>query len=117
LNWNRDRFDQLAAGIIRRHQTTDVTSDDEISGNSYILLVSGAASLGRGFFTRGSVKSLLLRESIDDEKTFSQVEFGYEGRHWYRVSVGYEWIENQTELTPQRYYRGHGAFVRIVGKM
>lgn len=117
LNWNRDRFDQFAAGIIRRHQTTDVTSDDEVTGDSYILLVSGAASLGKGFFTRGSVKSLLLRESIGDEKTFSQVEFGYEGRHWYRVSVGYEWIENQTELMPQRYYRGHGAFVRVVGKM
>ncbi len=117
LNWNRDRFNQLAAGVIRRQQVMGLPSSDDVTGTSYILLVSGATSLGHGFFTRASFKSILLRESIDDDKTFSQVEIGYEGRHWYRVSVGYERIESQTDPAPQRYYRGQGAFVRIVGKI
>ncbi|MDD4051862.1 MAG: hypothetical protein PHR28_08200, partial [candidate division Zixibacteria bacterium] len=117
LNWNRDRFDQFAAGIIRREQVMELPSSDDVTGTSYILLVSGATSLGHGFFTRASFKSILLRESIDDDKTFSQVEIGYEGHHWYRVSVGYERIESQTDPMPQRYYRGQGAFVRIVGKI
>jgi hypothetical protein len=117
LNWNRDRFEQFAAGLIRRQQVMELPTSDDVTGTSYILLVSGATSLGHGFFTRASFKSILLRQSIDDDKTFSQVEFGYEGHQGYRVSVGYERIESQTDLTPQRYYRGQGAFVRIVGKI
>jgi len=117
LNWNRDRFSQFTIGMIRRWESDATPPLDEISSASYILLLSGATSLGHGFFTRGSVKTILLRETLDDEKTYSQVEFGYEHPRWYRVSVGYERIESDTDAAPDRYYRGQGVFVRLVGKM
>lgn len=117
LNWNRDRFHQIAAGLIRRWQMDDLPLPADIKSVSYILLASGSTSLGHGFFARGSFKEILLRNAIDDEKSMMQVEVGYEGRPWYRVSLGYERIESTTDVAPDRYYRGHGLFVRLVGNL
>ena len=114
-NWNKDRFSQLTAGLIRRWQLYDYAPSAELEAESYILLFSGAASLGKGFFARGSVKTILLQETLDDEKTFLQLEIGYEGRPWYRISAGYERIESDTEEHSDQYYRGQGFFLRLTG--
>jgi len=116
LNWNRDRFTDFTAGIIRRWQSKDFRPSPEVKSTSYILLVNGSASLGHNFFARGSIKGILLRDIIDDEKTYTQIEIGYENPRWYRVSIGYERIESENDISPDRYYRGHGAFMRLVGK-
>ena len=84
---------------------------------SYIILAGGSVSLTRNIFARGSVKTILLREALEDEKTYLQFEVGYEGRGWYRVSAGFERIENDTKNYPDRYYRGQGIFIRLTGKL
>ncbi len=117
LNWNRDRFHELTIGMIRRWQLQDHPPSDDITAVSYILLTSGSMSLGKGFFARGAVKAILLRESLDDEKTFTEVELGYEHRKGFRVSAGYERIESDNDQYSDRDYRGHGIFVRLVGKI
>ncbi len=117
LNWNKDRFNQLNGGVIRRDQTKENSLGHEFKSESYIILAGGSVSLMRNFFVRGSVKTILL-ESLEDEKTFFQIEAGYEGRSWYRVSVGYEQIENDTKNNPNGdNYRGRGIFVRLTGKL
>ncbi|MFZ5979688.1 MAG: hypothetical protein ACOYVF_03570, partial [Candidatus Zixiibacteriota bacterium] len=117
MNWNRDRFNEFTAGLIRRWQLNDYPPTIEQKQTSYIILVSGAVSLTHGFFARVSVKDLLLRNLLDDEETHLQVEIGYENPHWYRVSVGFERIENQPDNSnPDDYYRGQGIFVRLLGK-
>ncbi len=117
LNWNKDRFNQLNGGVIRRHQTLENSLSSEFKSESYIILAGGSVSLTRNFFARGSVKTILL-ESLEDEKTYLQIEAGYEGRSWYRVSVGYEQIENDTKNNPTGdNYRGQGIFVRLTGKL
>jgi len=80
-------------------------------------LAGGSVSLGRNLFARGSVKTILLQESLGDEKTYVQVEAGYDSRSWYRFSIGYERIENDVKNYPDRYYRGHGIFIRLTGKL
>ncbi|MCP4569342.1 MAG: hypothetical protein GY841_17345 [FCB group bacterium] len=114
VNWNQDRFNQITAGMIRRRQTDENT--DKYS-TSYILLLSGSMSITQNFFARASVKSLLLRETLEDEKNFIQAEVGYEGANWFRVSIGYEHIEAKSEDFPANDYRGHGPFIRLVGKI
>jgi len=81
------------------------------------MLVSGAISITRGFFARGSIKDILLNDPLDDEKTFTKLEVGYDSRQWYRVSIGYERIGSDVELFPDRNYTGQGAFVRFTGKI
>ena len=117
LNWNKDRFNQLTGGIVRRQQISEYSPTPEIKAVSYILLAGGSVSLSRNIFARGSVKTILLREALEDEKTYLQIEAGYEGKSWYRVSVGYERIENDTKNYPDRYYRGQGIFIRLTGKI
>jgi hypothetical protein len=117
LNWNKDRFNQLSGGIIRRHQTAEYSPTPEIKSVSYIILAGGSVSLTRNIFARGSIKTILLREALEDEKTYLQLEVGYEGKSWYRVSAGYERIENDTNNYPDRYYRGQGIFIRLTGKL
>lgn len=116
VNWNRDRFTELTAGMIRRWQIDRDPPLGRITSESYILLFSGAVGLGKGFFTRGSVKSIMLGETIDDEKTHTILELGYENPRWFRISGGYERIENDPDEYPDRYYRGQGGFIRLVGK-
>lgn len=117
VNWNKDRLNQLTGGIIRRQQISEYSPTPEMKSVSYILLAGGSVSLTRNFFARGSVKTILLRESLEDEKTYLQIEAGYEGRSWYRVSIGYERIENDTKNYPDQYYRGQGIFIRLTGKI
>ena len=117
VNWNRDHNTEFTIGGIRRWQLLDQPPTPELKSISYILLLSGALDLGHGFFTRAAIKDVLLRQSLDDDKTYVQAELGYENPQYYRVSVGYERIESQTDLYPDRYYRGNGVFVRLVGKM
>ncbi len=116
VNWNRDRFTELTAGMIRRWQADHDPPVGKITSESYILLLSGAVGLGKGFFTRGSVKSIMLGSSLDDQKTYTMLELGYENAKWFRVSGGYERIENDPDEYPDRYYRGQGGFIRLVGK-
>ena len=116
LNGNRDRFTEFTIGMIRRWQLYDHPPVPEIKTVSYILLASGSVSFGKGFFGRGAVKGILLRESMNDEKTFTELELGYENPRSYRVSIGYERIEGNNEQNPGLDYRGHGVFVRILGK-
>jgi hypothetical protein len=117
FNWNRDRLNQANFGFIRRRQVSEYPPAPELKSVSYILLAGGSASLWRNYFVRGSVKTLLLRESLDDEKTYLQLEAGYELKGRYRFSIGYERIENNLENYPDRYYRGHGIFIRLTGKI
>ncbi len=117
LNWNKDRFNQLTGGIIRRQQIAEYPPTPEMKSVSYILLAGGSVSLTRNFFARGSLKTILLREALEDEKTYFQIEAGYEGKSWYRLSIGYEQIENDTKNYPDRYYRGQGIFIRLTGKL
>jgi hypothetical protein len=116
VNWNRDRFTEFTAGMIRRWQIDRDPPLEKITSESYILLFSGAVGLGKGFFTRGSVKSILLGETIEDEKTHTILELGYENPQWCRISGGYERIESDPDDYPDRYYRGQGGFIRLVGK-
>lgn len=117
INWNKDRFNQLTGGLIRRRQVVEYSPTPELKSASYIILVGGSISLNRNIFARGSVKTILLRDALEDEKTYLQLEVGYEGRSWYRVSAGYERIENDTKNYPNRYYRGQGIFLRLTGKL
>jgi hypothetical protein len=117
MNWNRDRFNEFNIGFIRRWQLRDNQPAAEIKAISYILLAGGSMSLGKGFFARGSFKAILLKETVDDEKTHAQFELGYENPRWYRVSVGYERIEGDVKKDPDRYYRGQGVFMRLTGKI
>jgi len=117
MNWNKNRFNEFTAGLIRRWQLSDFPPANELKQTSYIILLSGAVSLTHGFYARGSIKDLLLRDILDDEETHIQVELGYENANWYRVSVGFERIENQPDdLNPNDYYRGQGIFIRLLGK-
>jgi len=117
VNGNRDRFTEFTLGMIRRWQLVDQPPVPEIKTVSYILLASGSLSFGHGFFGRGAIKAILLKESMDDEKTYTQVEVGYENARYYRVSIGYERIEGDNDDDPSLDYRGHGVFLRILGKL
>jgi len=116
VNGNRDRFTEFTLGMIRRWQLYDHPPVPEIKTVSYILLASGSVSFGQGFFGRGAVKGILLRKSINDEKTFTELEFGYENPKYYRISIGYERIEGNNEQNPSLDYTGQGVFVRLLGK-
>jgi hypothetical protein len=117
VNWNRDPLNEFTAGMIRRWQSQGYPSSSGTTSSSYIMLLSGSASFTRHVFARGSVKGILLNRPLDDEKTFTRLEVGYDSQDWYRVSVGYERIASDTELHPDRNYTGQGAFVRFTGKM
>jgi hypothetical protein len=96
----------------------DYPPSDEITSSSYIGLVSGAISITRSFFARGSVKGVLLNDPLDDQKKFLKLEVGYDSNSWFRVSVGYERIESDLEsLYNDREYIGQGAFLRFSGKI
>ncbi len=118
-NWNRDRFNEFTAGLIRRYQSDDYSTSEEIvSSSSYLVLISGSLGLFDGLYLRYAVKGIVLDDPIDDTKDHLLFEIGYEGANWYRISVGYERIENETEKenVDLAYYRGHGMFLRLVGK-
>ncbi len=117
INWNRTRFDQATIGVIRRWEQSIYPPNPEITATSYILLVSGAAGFGNGFFGRGSFKASLLNEPINDDKTIGQLEIGYEYPKYFRVSIGWERFESEADNRPDEYYRGQGLFLRLVGKM
>lgn len=117
VNWNRDRLNEFTAGLIRRWQLQNYMPNPEVTSSSYILLLSGSVSVTRELFVRGSVKSLLLNAPLDDQKTFTRLEVGYDSQRWYRVSLGYERIESDIDLHPDRNYTGQGLFVRFTGKM
>ena len=117
VNWNRDRLNEFTAGMIRRWQLHDYPPTADVTSESYILLVSGSVSITRAFFARASIKDILLNDPLDDEKTFTKLEVGYDSRQWFRVSVGYERIASDIELFPDREYTGQGAFIRFTGKM
>lgn len=117
VNWNKNRLNDFTIGLIRRWQLNDYPQVKELTTTSYIFLVNGSVGLGRGFFARASIKDIFLQEILDDEKTHLSVEVGYENVKWYRVSLGFERIENQPdELYADEYYRGQGLFFRLVGK-
>jgi hypothetical protein len=116
LNWNRDRLTDFTVGMIRRREVQSLPPTPREISVSYILLLNGSMSLGKGFFARAAFKDILLRQALDDEKSLSEFEIGYEGQRWYRASIGYERIENETTLYPDRYYRGQGPFIRLSGK-
>ncbi|MEW5924649.1 MAG: hypothetical protein AB1746_11740, partial [Candidatus Zixiibacteriota bacterium] len=117
INWNKDRLNEFTAGLIRRWQLQDYPPSIEVTSSSYIILVSGSVSVMRELFVRGSIKDILLDDPLDDEKTYTSVEVGYDSHRWYRVSLGYERIEGDTDLYPDRNYTGQGVFVRFTGKM
>jgi len=117
VNWNRDRLNEFTAGLVRRWQLQDLPPNDEITSSSYIMLVSGAMSFMRQFFIRGSIKEILLNDPLDDEKTFTKLEVGYDSNRWYRVSIGYERIESDIDQSPDLDYTGQGVFIRFTGKM
>lgn len=126
VNWNRDRLNELTAGLIRRWQSNEFQPLDEIVSTSYILLFSGSVSFMEHFFARGSVKEILLKDipdadplndGFDDKNTITRLEAGYDSHSWFRVSVGYERIASDVDLRPDRNYTGQGAFVRFTGKM
>ena len=130
VNWNRDRFHEFTAGLIRRQildgrtrmEIDNVTSDttyvyEETTSASYILLLSGSLSLTERFFARGSVKGILLSDPVNDEKTFAKLEVGYDSHDWYRVSIGYERIQSDNDQNSAWDYTGQGVFVRFTGKM
>lgn len=117
VNWNKDRLNDFTAGIIRRWQLSDYPPADELKSTSYIIVVGGSASLGYNLFARASIKDILLRDLLEDGQTHLILEAGYEDPSWFRVSLGYERIENDPdELFSTDYYRGHGLFARFVGK-
>ncbi|HUV29683.1 MAG TPA: hypothetical protein VMY05_01140 [Acidobacteriota bacterium] len=117
VNWNKDRFNEFTAGLIRRWQLHSYPPGAQVTASSYIVLVSGAASIVNGFFARASIKGILLNDPLNDEKTFAKLEVGYDSHHWYRASVGYERIQSDIDLHPDRDYTGQGVFVRFTGKM
>ncbi len=112
LNWNRDRFTEFTVGGIRRLEKLNGQE-----GVTYIVLASAAVRIWRGWFASGSIKELLLDTPINDEKNFERLELGYENPKWFRVSVGYERIESDPEPRPEDYYRAHGPFIKLVGKI
>ncbi len=117
INWNQDRLNDFTAGIIRRWQLSDYPPADELKSTSYIIVIGGSVSLPFGLFARASIKDILLRDLLEDGQTHMIVEAGYEAPTWFRVSLGYERIENDPdELFTTDYYRGHGLFARFVGK-
>lgn len=117
VNWNKDRLNDFTAGFIRRWQLSDYPPADEIKSTSYIIVIGGSVSLGYNLFARASIKDILLRDMLEDGQTHLVVEAGYEDPGWFRVSLGYERIENDPdELFSSDYYRGHGLFARLVGK-
>lgn len=121
MNWNRDRFHELTAGLIRRWQLSDhpdtTSTYEKTEATSYILLLSGGMSITKRIFTRGSIKQLLLKDPLDDEKTYVSVEVGFDSHDWYRFSVGFERIESEADDSPDLDYVGQGLFVRFSGKM
>lgn len=117
VNWNKDRMNDFTAGLIRRWQLSDYPPADELKSTSYIIVVGGSASLGYNLFARASIKDILLRDLLEDGQTHLILEAGYEDPTWFRVSLGYERIENDPDqLFSTDYYRGHGLFARFVGK-
>jgi hypothetical protein len=80
-------------------------------------LASAAVRIWRGWFASGSIKELLLDTPISDEKNFERLEIGYENPKWFRISAGYERIESDPEPNPEDYYRAHGPFIKLVGKL
>lgn len=117
VNWNKDRLNEFTAGIIRRWQQHDYPPTTDVTSTSYIALVSGSISFTRYIFARASIKEILLNDPLDDEKMFTRVEIGFDSHDWYRVSLGYERIENDVEDSPDRDYTGQGIFVRFSGKI
>jgi hypothetical protein len=123
VNWNRDRFNEFTAGLIRRWQmddhppNVDTVDYEKLSSTSYIVLFSGAASLTERLFARGSYKGILLNDPVEDEKTFASIEFGFDSHSWYRFSVGYERIAGKSGENDRLDYTGQGVFVRFTGKM
>ncbi len=116
VNWNRDRLNELTAGVIRR-EIMNNEAYGQTSSASYIMLLSGSLSITERIFARGSIKGILLNDPVDDEKTFAKVEVGYDSFGWYRVSVGYERIKSDNNETPDWNYTGQGVFVRFTGKI
>jgi len=114
VNWNRDRFHEFTAGLIRRDIQDGLTGTESAS---YIVLLSGSLSLTERFFARGSVKGILLNDPINDEKTFAKLEVGYDSHDWYRMSIGYERIQSDNDQNSDWDYTGQGIFVRFTGKM
>jgi len=117
LNWNRDQLHHLTAGMIRRWIKEEAVYPEELKSTSYIFLLSGSTGLGHGFYTRGSIKAQLLRNTSDDEKTFTEIELGYENSKYYRFAIGYERIENESETDDDGYYRGQGLYLRLSGRI
>jgi len=117
VNWNKNRFNDFTAGIIRRWQLSDYPPADELKSTSYIIVVGGSIALPANFFARASIKDILLRDMLEDGQTHMILEVGYEAPTWFRVSLGYERIENDPDdLFTTDYYRAHGLFARFVGK-
>ncbi len=117
INWNKNRLNDFTAGIIRRWQLSDYAPAGELTSTSYIIVVGGSIALPSNFFARASIKDILLRDMLEDGQTHLILEAGYEDPSWFRVSLGYERIENDPdELFSSDYYRGHGLFARFVGK-
>ena len=81
------------------------------------MLLSGSASLTKDFFARASIKEILLNDPLDDEKTYTKLEVGFDSNRWYRVSVGYERIQSDNDEQPDQSYTGQGLFIRFSGKM
>jgi len=117
VNWNKNRLNEFTAGMIRRWQCQDYSTGSEITSTSYIMLLSGSVSFMHKFFARGSIKGILLNDPLNDEKTFAKAEIGYDSFSWYRVSLGYERIEGETDDYPDQNYTGQGVFLRFTGKM
>ena len=117
LHWNRDRLNEFTAGLIRRWQLKEDEPVQELKSTNYLLLMNGSVALNKNFFALASFKRFLLRNIYEDEETFIRLEAGYENPKRFRISIGYERIENAIdEVFPDNYYRGHGIFTRIVGK-
>ncbi len=117
INWNRDRLNEFTIGLIRRWQVQENPVDD-LTSTTYIALLSGSISFTKYFFARASVKGILLEEPMDDEKRFTKIEVGYDSHDWFRLSLGYERIENDlTDNYLDQEYTGQGVFVRFSGKL
>lgn len=112
INWNRDRFTEFTVGGIRRLEKLNGQE-----GVTYIVLASASVRIWRGWFASGSIKELLLDTPLNDEKNFERLEIGYENPKWFRISAGYERIESDPEPRPEDYYRAHGPFIKLVGKI
>ncbi len=117
IHWNRNRLNEFTVGLIRREQLKEDEPVQELTSTNYLMLLNGSLSITHNIFALASVKRFLLKNIFEDEETFFKIEVGYENPKSFRVSLGYERIENSIDAVfPDNYYRGHGIFTRIVGK-